>query len=102
MIHLIKGNTRGFQAIAYRQCWKTRTMLFSIEPLFFSCSDELPVFDKRGCSITVIRVYSQNVQANSSSPARGDWTHFEMTRNLLSKFATLKISWRFLVHTSSL
>ena len=57
-------------------------MLFSIEPLFFSRSDELPVFDDRG-GITVIRIDPQNVQADNSSPARADWIYFEMTRNLL-------------------
>jgi hypothetical protein len=66
MIHLIKGNTRGFQAVAYCQCRKTCTMLFSIEPLFFNRSNELPVFDDSGSGITVIRVYSQDVQADNS------------------------------------
>ena len=58
-------------------------MLFSIEPLFFSRSDELPVFDDTGGGIMVIRVDPQNVQADNSSPARADWIYFEMTRNLL-------------------
>jgi hypothetical protein len=83
MIHQIKGNTRGFQTVAYCQRRKTCTMLFSIEPLFFSRSDELPVFDDTGGGITVIGVDPQNVQADNSSPARGDWVYFEMARNLL-------------------
>jgi len=57
-------------------------MLFSIEPLFFSRSDELPVFDDTGGGITVIRVDPQNVQADNSSRAHGDWIYFEMA-NLL-------------------
>jgi hypothetical protein len=83
MIHLIKRNTRCFQTIAYCQRRETCTMLFSIEPLFFTRSDELPVFDDTGGGITVIRVDSQNVQADNSSPAGGDWIYFEMARNLL-------------------
>jgi hypothetical protein len=72
MIHLIKGNTRGVQAIAYRQRWKTRTMLFSIEPLFFSCSDELPFFYDRGRGIAVVCVNSQDVQRKTSCSAFRD------------------------------
>ena len=58
-------------------------MLFAIKPFFFSRSDKLPVFDDTGGGIAVIRVDSQNVQADNSSPARGDWIYFEMARNLL-------------------
>jgi hypothetical protein len=41
-------------------------MLLSIEPLFFNCSDELPVFDDSSSGITVIRIYPENVQADNS------------------------------------
>ncbi len=66
MIHLIKGNSRDFQAVANRQCRKTGTMLFSIETLFFNCSDELTIFDDGGSGIAVIRIYPEDVQAENS------------------------------------
>ena len=52
MIHLIKGNACYLQAVAYCQCGKARTVLFSIETLLLNCSDELPIFYNSGSGIT--------------------------------------------------
>jgi hypothetical protein len=41
-------------------------VLFAVEAFFLYGRDKLTIFDNRGSSITVIRVYPQNVQADNS------------------------------------
>ena len=56
-------------------------MLLAIEAFFLYGRDKLTIFYDRGGGITVIGVYTQNIQADNSELA--DWIYREMTWNPL-------------------